>query len=261
MNYAVPFDSPYTKSVNYTETYNGNGNTELFTRNFPIISITSITVNGQVLAASAAAGQAGYAIGNSGKSVVLLPGVTGGSTLGMFYTYPYGASRFGLGRYGFPRGQSNIQISYTAGFVAQTIIGELDTIPASAPYTITVGSVASGQSWLTDGGVSFFIGGTLLTPVLIAPTAGQYYVQGNGAYLFAATDTGKQVLINYTAVGTPADIILAINQMVALNFKRRQWVGQKSIAMKDVGNTSYTLILDPEILRVVNYYKRISVGN
>src|ERR1035437_1573349 len=257
MNFAVPFSSPFTQSVAYTETYNGNGNTELLTRNFPITAIASITVNGQGIVASTGAGQAGYVIGNSGRSVVLLGGV--GSAPDTFYNYPY--SGRGAGRYGFPRGQSNIKIVYTAGFAAQTIIGELDTIPVSGPYTVAVGSVASGYSWIADGGVNFFIGGAALVPAMISPTAGQYYAQGNGTYLFAAADAGKQVLINYTAAGTPADITLAVNQMVALNFKRRPWVGQKRIAMKDVGNTSYTLVLDPEILRVVGYYKRVGIGN
>ena len=264
MNFSVPFVSPYTQSVAYTETYNGNGNTELFTRNFPITSITSITVNGLSLMASTGQGQAGYAIGNSGKSVALLTGTGGSGSPATFYEYPYGGfgfGRFGFSRYGFPRGQSNIQISYTAGFAAQGIVGELDTIPATAPYTVTVSSVAGGSPWLTDDGVNYFIGGAPLTPVLTSPTTGQYYVQGNGVYLFATADTGKQVLINYTAAGTPGDIILAVNQMVALNFKRRQWIGQESVAMKDVGSTKYTLLLDPEILRVINYYKRVGIGN
>ena len=257
MNYAVPFDSPFTQSVNYIETYNGNGNTELYTRNMPITAITAITVSGQGIMASTGAGQAGYAVGNSGRSVVLLTGA--GNAPDTFYTYPYGVGS--LRRYGFPRGQSNIQIMYTAGFVAQSVVGELDTIPASGAYTVTVGSVLNGTSWLTDGGVSYFVGGAALVPVLIAPTAGQYFVQGNGTYLFAAADAGKQVLINYTAAGTPADIILAVNQMVALNYKRRQWIGQKSVVMKDVGSTSYTLLLDPEIMRVIQYYKRTAMGN
>ncbi len=257
MNYSVPFNSPYTQSVDYVETYNGNGNTELFTRNFPVTGITSITANGQALAASSGSGQAGYEIGNSGKSVVLVTGA--GNAPDTFYTYPYGVG--GFPRYGFPRGQSNIKISYTAGFAAQVITGELATIPGTGPYTVTVGSVPLGSSWLADGGVNFFIGGTALTQVFIAPAAGQYYVQGNGTYLFAAADASKQILISYTAAGTPADIILAINQMVALNFKRRQWIGQKAVMMKDVGSTAYTLLLDPEILRVIQYYKRVGIGN
>ena len=260
MNYSVPFVSPYTQSVNYTETYNGNGNAELFTRNFPVTAIATITVNGQAVIASTGPGKAGYAIGNSGRSVVWLTG--GGNAPDTFYSYPYGGYGYGrYGWYGFPRGQSNIQLTYTAGFAAQTIVGELNSIPATSPYSLTVGSVATGAAWLADGGVSFFIGGAPLVPVLIAPTAGQYYVQGNGTYLFAAADASKQVLVSYTAAGTPADIILAINQMVALNFKRRQWIGQKSVVMKDVGSTAYTLLLDPEILRVVSYYKRVGMGN
>jgi hypothetical protein len=257
MNYSVPFNSPYTQPVSYVETYNGNGNAEIYLRNFPINSIASVLVNGQALLASTGPTTAGYAIGNTGRSLVFLTGA--GNAPDTFYTYPYGVG--GFPRYGFPRGLANIQVSYTAGFATQSIVNELDTIPATTPYTVAVATVAQGAAWLADGGVKYFVGGAALTPVLTAPTAGQYYLQGNGVYLFSAADAGNQVQINYTAAGTPSDITMAVNQMVALNYKRRNWIGQRSVAMKDVGSTAYTLLLDPEILRVVDYYKRRSMGN
>jgi hypothetical protein len=256
MNFSVPFNSPYAQPVDYVETYNGNGNAEIYLRNFPINTISSVTVSGQAIQASTGAGSAGYGIGNSGRSIVVLTGA--GNAPDTFYTYPYGVG--GWPRYGFPRGLSNIQVSYNAGFATQTLV-DLDTIPTTGTPIVQVQSLLTGAAWLADEGVTYFVGGGALTPSLTAPAVGQYYVQGNGFYLFNAGDAGKQVVISYTAAGTPSDIIQTVNQMVALNYKRRNWIGQRSVAMKDVGSTSYTLLLDPEILRVVNYYKRRSVGN
>lgn len=127
----------------------------------------------------------------------------------------------------------------------------------AAPYTITV---QNDRATLADNGVKFFSNGNSLTPVLIQPTTGQYFLISQGTYLFAAADAGQQVMISYTAAGTPADIILAIMQLVALNYKRRDWVGQRSVAMKDVGSTSYTLDMDPNIRDCIRNYTRNNIS-
>lgn len=122
-----------------------------------------------------------------------------------------------------------------------------------APYTVTI---QNDVATLSDQGVTFFVGGAALTKVNIQPTSGQYFLISPGNYLFAAADQGLEVAISYTPAGTPQDIVLAVIQMVSLNYMRRNWIGQRSIAMKDVGSTSYTLLLDPEIREVMEFYKR-----
>jgi hypothetical protein len=134
----------------------------------------------------------------------------------------------------------------------------LNTGIAAAPYTVTI---QAEVAVLSDQGVSFFIGGTALTQVLVAPAAGQYFLIAPGKYLFNAADMGKQVLVNYTLAGTPQDIVLAVIQLVSLNYKRRDWIGQRSVAMKDVGSTSYTLLMDPNIKDVISAYTRSSFSS
>lgn len=139
-----------------------------------------------------------------------------------------------------------------------TQITWLNTGVAAVPYTVNINSQVAV---LSDQGVSYFSSGTALAKVLTSPTAGQYFLIAPGAYLFSAADAGIEVLIDYTLAGTPADITLAVIQLVSLNYKRRDWIGQRSVAMKDVGTTSYTLALDPNITAVISEYTRSSFSS
>lgn len=138
-----------------------------------------------------------------------------------------------------------------------TPIQWLNTGIAAAPNMVVL---QNQVATLSDEGVKFFSSGNPLTPVLISPAQGQYFLVTEGVYLFNAADAGQEVLISYTSAGTPADIVLAVIQLVSLNYKRRDWIGQRSVAMKDVGSTSYTLALDPSITQVISNYTRTAVG-
>jgi hypothetical protein len=129
---------------------------------------------------------------------------------------------------------------------------------AQAPYTI---SISAEVAVLADGGVTYFSSGIPLDKVLISPSAGQYFLVAPGQYLFNAADAGTEVLVDYTLAGTPQDIVLAVIQLVSLNYKRRDWIGQRSVAMKDVGSTSYTLLMDPMIREVISQYTRSSFSS
>lgn len=239
-------ESPFNQLVAYSETYDGNGSRRQMTRNAPIDSVQSVTILGQPVQAATGFLGSGYAIDGNAKSIVL----QGFSSADV--------SPFFLGCTNrFIQGQQTVSLAYTAGYAPKVVSGELQTIPAS--LTLNALSLASGLNWLSDGGVKYFSDGTSLTPSSIAPTVGRYYLASPGVYLFNAADVNKQLLLSYTAAGTPADIILAVNQMVALNFKRRNWVGQRSVAMKDVGSTSYTMDLDQSIKDVIRNYKRVAI--
>ena len=121
------------------------------------------------------------------------------------------------------------------------------------PYALTV----SQLPWLSDSGVKYFSNGSPLAVSAIAPTAGQYYLAGGGSYLFNAADAGKQVLISYSASGTPADIQETMLRWVNLIYKRRGWEGIRSLMQKDAGSTTYTSFeVDPSFAKVFNYYRR-----
>ncbi|HWR15168.1 MAG TPA: hypothetical protein VN577_10085 [Terriglobales bacterium] len=72
-------------------------------------------------------------------------------------------------------------------------VDEAAAIPAS-PFTVTV---ANSAKFVEDKGVVDVSTGHQLVKVASAPATGQYSVSA-GVYTFAAADTGKAVLINYT---------------------------------------------------------------
>ena len=81
----------------------------------------------------------------------------------------------------------------TTGQIA-TAFGEAGVIPTT-PYQLTA---ANGATFVDDLGVVFSATGLPLTKVASAPSTGQYSVTNVGVYTFAAADTTKGVLLNYT---------------------------------------------------------------
>lgn len=94
--------------------------------------------------------------------------------------------------------------------------GELATIPAMAPYTVTA---ANAVTFVADAGVFYSSCtnarvGQPLQLVASAPAAGQYSVSSSGVYTFAAADTGTQVMINYTyTIATAGQSFTVTNQL------------------------------------------------
>jgi len=316
-NGSVPTQSPFNQALTYSESYTGNGNELLQLRNFPILSVASVTVNGQAIPQSTAPNVWGWFINDSARFLGLrlspyMAGFGYGMSWGGLSLSP-GTSRGG----GWPKAIDCIQVSYTAGFAARSIAGELRTIPALPPTWAAVHSyglgatifdgvnvqavtaIAGGAStgaaggstpswgaadgsltpdgsyltwanvgppyglvvnnlpWLADSGVAYFSNGLPLTAVQTAPSTGQYYLQGNGGYLFASGDAGKQVLISYSASGTPPDIQEAMLRWVNLIYKRRGWEGIRSLMQKDAGSTVYTAFeIDPSIEKTIMYNRR-----
>jgi hypothetical protein len=247
-NASVPSSSPFNQSVTYTETYDGNGKNKLFLRNTPCLSVTSLTINGQVMPLSSVWNQTGYVINADGKSLSIRQG--GGQNTTQTQQYVLGCPSF-------TEGIQNIQIVYQAGFVEQPVNLELQTVPVTpGPYEITV-----DNPWLSDIGLQYFSTGTPLTAVLIAPQQGQYYVLGNGSYRLNALDEGVELQVSYNMPGTPPDVQLAVTQMVAINYKRKSWIDQKSQAMSHgAGTVTYRdWELPKEIRSVMVAYTRTAV--
>lgn len=146
----------------------------------------------------------------------------------------------------------------SGGKTTDNTISWKNTGIAAAPNTL---SIESDANVLSDEGVKYFSSGTPFVKVLISPSVGEYFLVAPGNYLFNVADAGVEVLVNYTLAGTPPDLILACFQLVALNYQRRNWVGVRSIAMKDVGSTSYTLAIDPGIQQVISNYTRASLSS
>jgi len=95
----------------------------------------------------------------------------------------------------------------------QTLISldELGTVPAAAPYTITV---ANGATFAQDLGVVYQNGNGLISQVPPAPgpAAAQYSQGAGGVYTFAAADAGAPVKFCYEYTGTGGYTMALINQ-------------------------------------------------
>lgn len=318
-NSSVPTQSPFNQAVTYTETYSGNGNPILGIRNTPILSVASVSVYGNAVSQSTGPNNPGWYIESSGKFLGIRL-----ACVGSFLGGGDGWSGWNLGTAaaqgrpgGWPMGVDNVTVTYTAGYTANVVTNELQTIPAlpaawqashgyatgaliydgtnvqqaqiiagtatvvnsgsttptwngtegqatsdgpylawtnlGPPYALSV----NNAPWLSNTSVLYFSNGSPLTAVLTAPTAGQYYLQGNGGYLFAAADAGRQVQISYTFAGTPMDIQQAVLRWINLIYNRRGWEGIRSLMQKDAGSTIYTAFeIDPSVQMVIDSYKR-----
>ena len=109
--------SPFVQVCSFTDTYDGTGTFRLFLRNRPIISVTSLNINGVSIAASTAVGTAGYVIDGTAKSIALRQGVIGwGSPSPTYWSYQAGPfSTLGTGLKFWP-GIQNVSVQYTAGY-------------------------------------------------------------------------------------------------------------------------------------------------
>jgi hypothetical protein len=91
---------------------------------------------------------------------------------------------------------------------------------------------------------------------------GTGYGYGNSGWVFP--DARQNITISYTAgfTVTPMRIVQAVIQLVTLNAKRRSWVDQKSVSLKEGGTLAYRdWAMNPEIMQVmIDYTRRAPVG-
>lgn len=242
------------KSLNaiasYDEVYDGNGNSRLFLRNYPIQTLVGVTVNGVAIPASSGFNSWGAFVDQSRKSICIRGG------LGNFSTFPY-PSYQALQRAApaFIRGLANIGVQYTAGYPQVTITNEIDTI---ASQTIAL----QNSPWAADGGVKFYPSLVPLTLVPSAPAAGQYAVSG-GLYTFNAADNAAQVAVTYNINQGPYDLEYAVRCVVAINYKRKSWQDQKSKATTSGGSAATTSFMNwtwpPEYQQIFDHYQRKAI--
>ena len=150
-NAAIPAQSPFNQAVNYSESYTGNGNDLIQLRNWPILTVSSVTVFGQPVPASSGPNSWGWFIDSSGRFLgIRFWGLMTGS--GGYWGGGWAGIR-GYGtaaRPGWPKAIDCIQVSYSAGFAAQPVSSELQTIPNLPPTWVARGAYGNGQT-IFDG--------------------------------------------------------------------------------------------------------------
>ena len=216
----------------FSDVYDGTGGRRQVLRNFPVLSVAQVIVGSISIPAASNPVCSGY---------VLDP----------WDGYPPGRPQsISLRGHEFWRGFSNVQITYSAGFVIQN---EPQTIPAGAPYAVQVN--APHGNWAVDQGVTYATG-IALTPITSGtPAQGQYTVI-NGIYTLAAADAGLGVLISYSYV--PADIDQVCKEMVSERYKYRERIGTITKSLGGQESVSFSQKDMPDFLRTtLQPYRRV----
>lgn len=221
----------------FSQAYDGVNNSRLILKEWPVISVASVYINGSNVNACPAQPQSG-----AGYRFESFNGVPPGQ--------PQALDLIGGGL--FYKGQQNVYVTYDSGY---SVSDEAHTVPASTAYTITVDQVygAFGQD---DGVVS--VAGVVYTKVTGAPAAGQYSVSTAGVYTFNATNASTPLLISYSYI--PFDIEQACIEMVSERYFYKQRVGQKTKSLGGQETASYDLSAMSEYVKILlQPYKRTNI--
>lgn len=208
-----------------TEVYNGVGTQQLALRNYPVVSVSAVVVDGISIPQSSDGVRSGFVYDS--KMVYLIG-------------------------YQFTRASQNIKVTYTWGYQQNN---ELAAIPA-VPYQISAASLS--LPWNKDVSVAFASDGAVLTSVSGIPTTGQYavsYINNAPVYTFAAADTGKAVLITYAY--TPYEIEQACIELLSIRYRERTRIGENS---KNIGGetVSFNVKDMPDSVKtILNNYRRV----
>jgi len=183
------------------EVCDGTGGDSIMLREWPVLSITSLTIGGETIPPAPTWCGAGF---------LLEPwdGVPPGRS-----------SRLAVKGFCLPRGVQNVSVSYRAGY---QVSAESQAVTNGA---LTV--IAPCGNWAADGGVTY-ADETPLVQVSGAPGPGQYQLTPDapGSYTFNTGDNGQTVLITYGYV--PADLADASIELVGERFKYAQRIGETS---------------------------------
>jgi hypothetical protein len=237
---------------NYKERYNGNGSNEMLVRNYPILAVSSLSVNNAPVPASPDFVSAGFVIDTSGSEAAIA--IIGGQVGAAWRAGDdrWGVNPGGWGSYGnapplgqssfrFAQGIQNVAVEYTAGYTRDQI-AEAQTVPATpGPYTK---AVTFASKFYLDLGVTL-ADGTPLEAVAASPGPMQYVAPvwnsvPRGTYTFNAAQQGVVVNISYSYSAPPFDLAEAAGRLVAQMYRKRTWIGQDSQMQPNVGTTAYS---------------------
>jgi hypothetical protein len=240
---------PFLSGVrNYTDRLDGSGSETQFLKNYPVLAVSLLQVNGITIPASPDYVQSGWVIDTNGSQAALsiVSSQGNGWAAGNDRWAPHGnwgsygnAPPLGQSPYRFMQGIQNVLAQYTAGYTLP-VYGELQTVsPGPAPYIATVSNAAA---FWQDNGVT--LGGSPLTPVNGPPGPFEYSVSGYGSlnpgqYKFNVSQASEDIEISYSYGGTPYDLQQAAGMLVAAQYRKRQWIGQNSQSQPGIGQTNY----------------------
>lgn len=221
----------------FSDSYDGVNNTRLILKNWPVVSIGSVYIDGSAILPAPAQPTQG-----AGYRLEAFNGIPPGSPQALDVC----GNRFW-------KGSQNVYITYDSGYA---ISDEAHTIPATSTYTFTANQTYG--SFGQDDGVQS-AAGVVYTVVTGAPAAGQYSVNSTtGVYTFNAANAGTAMLISYSYI--PADIEQACIEMIAERYFYKQRVGQKTKSLGGQETASYDLSAMSEYVKMLlQPYKRTNI--
>lgn len=187
-------------ATDYTQNFRGNGKCSTLVRNWPVISVSAVGVNGTAIPLSVAG-----ANGLNGSGFYISDQRGGPQSIELAgYNYWYGAQ---------------CQIVYRAGWeTTETYVIEgNDPLTAALPYTPT-----TGGTWTIDEGIKGE-DGVAWTKVKADPVTLEYTVDEWGVYNFSVDDVGKTITFKYDYV--PDDLSQAVLDMIGLWYTSKDRIG------------------------------------
>lgn len=177
----------------YSQRFSGMDNVILMLPQYPVISVSAVSINNVAIPYTAISGNTGYT---------------------------YDDMTIQLYGYVFSRGRLNVSVSYTAGYRASDEEATVERYGTAPSYTYEVRSLAN--FWISDLGVKDADGEDMLR-VSSSPASGQYSVSSDGVYSFNSAQDGDTVYISYKNV--PMDVSEAVCMMIGERFRLQDRIG------------------------------------
>lgn len=224
-----------------TEIRNGNGNSAMVLREWPVTSIEYVLVGQSQVQPQSINTVGGISIPQgAGYALELWDGNPPGCPQSIY-----------LAGQNFEYGQANIQVKYTAGYL-------ISAEPGVAATTYQV--LAPQGSWAGDNGVVFTDTGASATFVAGAPARGQYSYSSSypGQYTLNALDVGRPISVSYSFIPRGLEQIVIEEVVERWGYKGR--VGQKTKSIGGQETVAYELAaLSQYVMLALQPYKSVLV--
>lgn len=211
---------PFIWPRDVVDTFDGNGRAKIQLRNWPVISVASVLIDGQAVPEAQSPSSAGWSVEASDDEP---PGA-------MQMVMLRGAS--------FSRGWQNVSIAYRAGY---QISNEVCVAPSVAPFLVKTAQPFG--AYACDAGATY-AGGQALAWVTANPAQGQYALDGTGGYIFSAADAGQAMVLNYGYV--PSDLASCALEWAADRYRYRERIGVTSKSLGGQETTAFRISAMPD---------------
>ncbi|MGO8740066.1 head-tail connector protein [Rhodoblastus sp.] len=213
---------PFIWPRDVVDVFDGNGRDRMQLRHWPVVSVSSVSVNGLIVPPAPTPQSVGWPLEPSDLEP---PGAMQQVML--------------LGR-AFPRGWQNVSIVYRAGY---QVSDETIAVPAAVPYFIQ--ATQPYGAFVCDMGVAY-ADGVALTAVAENPAQGQYVLDGVGGYYFSAADASQTLVLNYGY--SPSDLALCALDWAADRYRYRERIGMTSKSLGGQETAAFHIAAMPDFV-------------